>query len=260
MRRRYSILIGIILVVMLLLPTPFTQEIRSQVKSFIVVIMRPLYRGSNGVRKLTLTIRGLRSLPKENEYLSGEVSRLLVENSRLKEVDHENTLLRDELKFSQGNTERHLVAARIVARSAFSFQDLITIDRGSQDGLSVGQAVTSSGALVGKIIGVGSHAADVQLITSSDAITQAQLQNSRATGIVKGGIRGLTIENISQDVPMAEGELIVTSGLGGALRQGMLVGSITQIISRKNDIFQAATLKAAVNINRLDIVFVEVPL
>ncbi len=253
--RQIILILGLVL--LLLIPVGRAEHVRNQIRSIGAVVIEPLYTASASLRKVFISIRDLKDLPRQNEALSSTVTELLVENAELKEVQHENSLLRDELKFSENGAKQTFIAARIISRSAFSLQSMITINKGNDDGITTGQAVTLSGAYVGKIISSNNHMANVELITSPNAVTQGQLQNSRMTGIVRGGIRGLILENIPQDTSIAEGENVLTSGLGGTLRAGLLIGTIQGVISKKNDIFQSARIKSAANIDRADILFVE---
>lgn len=221
-------------------------------------VLLTLEKSGASVKRTLRIWRDLRSLPAENDSLNSRISDLLAQNARLKELEHENTLLKDELKITSDQAERRLVAARIVARSPFSFLEVVTIDRGQADGVNVGQAATLHGNLVGKIVATAEHDARLQLITSSDAVIQARLQNSRANGIVRGGVQGLQLELIAQDVSVAEGENVITSGLGGALRPGILIGTVLSVSSKKSDIFQSVAVKPATDMNTVDIVFVEV--
>ncbi len=258
MKRSQIITSTIIILLLLVLPVSLSSKVRGTVKGGLSYAVRPLYAGSNALRSVGLTLKNIRTLPAENNSLSNEVTQLLVENSRLKEVDYENSLLKSELKFEQTDPGRRIVAGRIIARSALSLQNIVTIDRGADAQIKVGQPVTLQGALVGKVVAVGPKTADVELVTSSSAITQAQLQNSRATGIVRGGIGGLVLDNIAQDTHVDPGENIITSGLGGSLPAGLLIGTVIDVVSQKNDIFQSVRIKSAINVERIDIVFVEV--
>lgn len=210
------------------------------------------------VRRTLRIFRDIRSLPAENDSLNSRLSDLLFENARLKEIEHENQLLKNELKISSDLAERRVVAARIVARSPFSFFEVVTVDRGQRDGLADGQAATLHGNLVGRVVATSENSAQLQLITSSDAIIQARLQNSRANGIVRGGVQGLQLELIAQDVTILPGENVITSGLGGALRPGILIGTVLAVSSNKSDIFQSVAVKPATDMNTVDIVFIEV--
>lgn len=257
MNKRIFTISAVIIVFLLIVPLSTSQNVRSSFKDVFSPLLKILYTNSNRVRNFAIVVANIKNLPKENDQLSSEVTRLLVENSNLKEVVHENELLKNELNLSRSETKRKLVGARIISRSAFVFQDVVTVDIGKKNGIKVGLPVTSSGALIGRVINVGNNSADVELITSSNAVTQIQLQNSRTTAILRGGIRGLIVEFVPQDITVVEGESILTSGLGGNLRPGLVVGTVDRVLSQKNEVFQRVSVKPAANISRADIVFVE---
>jgi rod shape-determining protein MreC len=258
MNRRNIILIIILALFMLALPISWSGNIRSWIKQAVTPITGALYESSGSVRKVIITLKDLNRLPSENEDLANQVANLVAENTRLKNVDRENLQLKSELNYVTTIPNLKLVGAKIVARGSLSLAETVTIDHGSEAGIKVGQPVAVAGALVGKVLSVSAHTADVELATSSTAITQVQLQSSRANGVLRGGISGLVIDYISQDIQINPGEVVVTSGLGGNLRQGLVVGTIINVSSKKNDIYQSATVKPVININRVDLVFVEV--
>jgi len=256
--RRNRFLIFSIIAVLIIFSLTLVGPVRGSVERLFGPVLAVFYSKSVAVRKTVQVVRSLDTLPRENEDLNNRIADLLAENARLKEIEHENILLRDELKISSENKNRRIVATRVIARSPISFLDTITIDRGATEHIATGQPVTLHGSLVGKVISAADHTAQVQLITSVDAITQAQLQNSRTNGIVKGGVRGLIMDFIPQDTSVSPGESIITSGLGGSLHPGILIGTVESVISKKNDIFQSISIKPAAPITLIDIVFVEV--
>lgn len=258
MNKRIIIMSVIGVLLLVVIPNSVSSRVRSTTKDALSPVISALYHGSSAIRKVAIVATNIKTLPTENDQLSAEVTRLLVENSNIKEVEHENALLKSELNYSGATTKRKLIGSRIIARSAFVFQDIVTIDKGQSDGVKVNQPVTSSGALIGKIISTGDKTADVELITSSSAVTQVQLQNSRTTAILKGGIRGLMLEYIPLDVVIAPGEGVITSGLGGDLRPGLIIGTVDRIVSQKNEVFQRISVKPAANISRADLVFIEI--
>ncbi len=257
--RKQKLVIWIIafILLILILPSRLISAIRSKTEQIIMPASRYLYQESAGWRHVVLTIHDLRQLPKENQTLNDQVAKLLVENAQLKEVQKENDLLRSQLKIVSHSTSTKLILAHFISRNIFSFQDIATVDQGSSSGVVVNQPVTLDGALVGRVITVYKNSAEVELITSNTAITQAKLQDSGATGIVRGGIQGLVLDYIPQDVSFKPGENVLTSGLGGSLPPDLLIGTIIGPVSQKNDIFQSFSIQPAVNISRADLVFIE---
>ncbi len=56
------------------------------------------------------------------------------------------------------------------------------------------------------------------------------VQSSRAEGIVRGSLDGLLyLENISADVNIQVGDVVLTSGLGGSYTRGLLIGTVARV-------------------------------
>jgi rod shape-determining protein MreC len=196
-------------------------------------------------------------LKTENESLADLLNQFQVDSSRILELENENTLLKQELGFFQQDQQEALVPAKIIQREPVSFLDNFIIDRGTSDGLIVNMAVVSHSVLVGQISEVYEHTAKVTIITSKDSIVQAMLQDSRAKGILKGGLSGLFLENIVSDAEFKDGENIITSGLGGEMKQGILIGKANKLKSSGTGIFKTISVEPLVDLTKLEIVFIE---
>lgn len=203
-------------------------------------------------------IRSIRNLRAENENLRKENLSLKNEIAELGEVRHENEVLKKELAFSQNESqsEKSLLPAEIVGRSPNSFSEFLIINRGSEDGVSENQAVVSEGFLIGKIVDVTSKTSKVFLINNSTSLVPVVLQNSRGTGLLRGGLDGLAVEDITLDSKVETGENVLTSGLGGELPSGLIIGTVEKIISKSSEIFQKVSVVSPVKLSRLEIVFV----
>ena len=118
-------------------------------------------------------------------------------------------------------------------------------------------AVVYNGVLVGQVSVVYKTTSKVTLITSKDSMVQAMLQDSRANGLLKGGLSGLYLDNIVLDTQYKTGENVITSGLGGDIRQGILIGTAGKMQSYSSGIFESIEVNPLVDFSKLEIVFVE---
>ena len=110
--------------------------------------------------------------------------------------------------------------------------------------------------LVGRVRSVSSNSANILLITSNSSSIPALLQESRGTGLVKGGLSGLRMDNIPLDTKIRDNETVVTSDLGGLLPKGIPIGQIDKVASSQSDMMQLASIKTPIQINKLEMVFV----
>lgn len=196
------------------------------------------------------------------EELEKEIATLTVINSNQKELVEENKKLRSQLDFLETNNYR-AVAAEVIAREALlegveEGQDLI-INKGSRDGIAVGQGVVSEeGLIIGKIIEVKDGSAKACLTTSSGCRLAATIQNgSRTQGLTDGDL-GLTIrmDYIPQLEKLTLGDTVITSGLGDKIPRGLVIGKISEIRNESNEVWQDATIEPLINLNNLLVVSV----
>lgn len=196
------------------------------------------------------------SLEQENQRLRDENAELRQQVVRLKEAEAQNKVLRQQLNFS-ADIAGKLQAAAVVAYQPDSFRQFITINRGRKDGLKVGMAVVAEGSLVGKISEVSSSHAKVFLINNPDFKVNGLVQESRASGTVKGQLgSGLVMDKVPQGEDLKPGYSVVTSGLGGEFPKGILIGRVESVDQSENAIFQTAQLATPVRFQRLELVFV----
>lgn len=201
-------------------------------------------------------LKHLSSLSKENEKLIRENLELQSRLAVLKEAQHESEILKKELGFASNKGELKLVPASIIGRSVSGFLKTVTIDRGRADGLKMGQAVISQGILVGVIKQIDENTSEVNLIYNYNSLVPVMLVDSRGTGLLRGGLEGLTVEDIPLNIPIKIGEQVVTSGLGGEMPAGILVGQTIEVISKPGEIFQKVTISSPIEIYYLEFVFV----
>ncbi|MGC9398561.1 MAG: rod shape-determining protein MreC [Anaerolineae bacterium] len=248
----------------------------SPVEHALTFVIAPLERGLaalvNGFRELFTDVRDVQELQETVETLRRANEALRVENIRLREqYVAENRQLRGMLNFQNENPTYNFVGADIVERGCEIFpcgevlgEDVnpylryLIINTGSRDGVAVGMPVVSSGAaLVGRVVQVTPHLAYVQLINDPESEIAALLQGSRITGVVKGQQDGsLIMTEILPEEEVEENEIVITSGLGGLLPKGLILGQVETVSYQETALFQEATLRPALDFRRLEVVLV----
>ncbi len=183
------------------------------------------------------------SIVEENKQLKDLVALNIVDYVALSRLQNENAALRKELDFIR-EKKVNLVVASVVGRQILNRSTLI-IDRGSRHGIEIGQAATVGGGIViGKIVEVSEQKATILLLTdprSQLAVTPATVNGTNGLVVGQTG-NSLLLDYVPQTTPLAENDLIVTSGLEDKIPSGLLVAKIGSIISRENDVFKQARL------------------
>lgn len=194
--------------------------------------------------------------------LKNQVAVLTVANSQCLATTAENQELRDTLHFLEVNKLQAVAAAIIAKESVADSNGDLIIDRGRRDGLRLGLGVISpAGVIVGKLVDVKETTALVCLTTSPNCQLPAAIQNSDKTQGITDGNLGLTIRMnyIPQLDKVAGGDLVITSGLGGDIPRGLLIGRVSQVYNASNAVWQSATIEPLVDTADLTVVAVVKP-
>lgn len=128
------------------------------------------------------------------------------------------------------------VSGRVIGRSTDAWNQTITIDIGSANGVETGLTVVGPAGVVGQVISVQPGSCTVRLLTDPKSGAAALVQSNRAEGIVRGSLSGqLTLQNIDANVNLQVGDVVLTSGLGGSYVKGLLIGTIVRIEGSPGD-------------------------
>lgn len=201
--------------------------------------------------------RDVASLRQRNAELESENAALRAQVIELSERASQVDTLAALVDYSRANPESSYVAADVIGRDPSPFLHYIIINRGSNDGILRGMPVITEQGLVGRVDAVIADAARVQLITDPVSAINVRLQNSDIEAILSGSVTGdLSLNLIPQDVTIEEGDLVLTSGLGGGYPTDLIIGQVTNIRKREADLFQQASVQPVVDFSRLSIVLI----
>ena len=238
------------------LPPKVTAPVRNAVNFISRPLSGAIYKVGHKIHSSLSVFSDIANLRKENADQQEKIYTLMKENAALSEVKSQNDLLTQEITVRGSNTDEKLLMADIIGREPTSFLQSFNINQGEVAGVKVGQAVIYDGILVGKIAATTKQTASVTLIISSHSIVQGELQDSRTLGIVKGGLQGLFIDNIPQEEVFKQGEMVITSGLGGDLPKGIIIGKLDKVTSPKSEIYQTFSISTLLDFYHLESVFV----
>jgi len=202
--------------------------------------------------------RDIASLRQRNTELEAEVSELQARVIQLQQEVGETQIIAALVDFSRANPENSYKGAAVIGRDPSPFLQFVIINRGSNDGILRGMPVVTNQGLVGRVDAVIADAARVQLITDLGSAVNVRLQNAEVGASLVGSVTGeLTLELIpTQDTAVEEGDLVLTSGLGGGYPPDLIIGQVVNVRSRDFDLFQRATVQPVVDFNRLPIVLI----
>lgn len=232
--RGLGLLVGLLAVFFALLSYQADQaRTLGTARSAVVLVTSPAQRlfslATSGLREAATGWSELFGAAERAETLEGEVAELRREIRSLREAEVENRRLRALLDL-RARVDDAGKAAGVIGRDLAHRYETVTLDRGGVDGVAVDSPVLSpSGALVGRVVQVGPLTSIVQLLTGPLSGVGARLAESRATGLAAGDDGPiLELRYVDTEVPIREGERILTSGEDGIYPPGIEIGTVLE--------------------------------
>lgn len=190
---------------------------------------------------------------KENQALKQQLGEVLSENAILRKNLEEIKIQIDQDKFLPAKTYQTTPARPIgLSRN-------LQIDKGARDGIKVNQPVVFRDNLLGQVKSVGEKTSSVLLTTDPDSKIASFSINKegKAKGVIIGQFGSeILMDKILHDEKISDGDLVYSEGLGGFLPRGLILGQVTSVAKRENEIFKQAVLKPLFELKDLSLVFI----
>ncbi|MBR2917003.1 MAG: rod shape-determining protein MreC [Clostridia bacterium] len=231
-----------------------------------MVVITPLSDACTWVGRKVMGFFGyfgdIKNLREENEKLKSEKKELETALKKTEGIERENKDLRALLELSEAYPTLELVGAEVISRSASNWYESFVIDKGTADGLKIGQGVISGeNVLLGRISDIGSTWARVTTITDTGHSVSAKVIRSGDLGVIEGDI-SLSKEGkcklsfISKNSDIVVGDYLETSGLGGIYPKGIEIGKVVEIKPEVQGISQYAIVETSARIETVSSVMI----
>jgi rod shape-determining protein MreC len=192
---------------------------------FLEAVSRPVSAVNRGIENVDAWL----NLRRELDTLQAENERLMQWQAVARRLEAENASLR-ELLGVRGETLPSFVSARVIADAGAPFVRTVLVNAGHRDGVRRGQAVMNADGLVGRVIDVGERSARILLLNDLNSRVPVTNLNSGLRGILAGdNTERPQLVFLPNQIQVAVGDRIVTSGHGGVLPQGLPVGVVTSV-------------------------------
>jgi len=257
LREKRLIIWGLVLavVVLLNLPAPVawrvSVESRDSIGPFQNVLSLLVSRSGQWMSRIGRTQRIL----DEKQALEVRIATLEHRLRRLERFEIENETLRRQLGFSILSPHK-LLLCEVISRGDLSgWWETVRLNKGLVDGVASGMAVINDEGLVGRTIGVTTRTCDVLLITDPNCKVACETASSGAFGIMRGtGARligraamellspanPVELNYISTTHAIQEGDVVLTSGLGGVFPAGLPVGRVGGVRMHSSGLYRQA--------------------
>ena len=185
---------------------------------------------------------------------------------RVAELEEANLQFREALVAS-GNLQRiasmrddfeiPMLPSEIVGLDVSPWFRSVLVARGGDHGVRSGNPVITDQGVVGLVTATSGKAAKTMLLLDRQSAIDGIVQRSRARGIVRGrGTDELEFEFVVRNSDVREGDVVITSGMGGVYPKGLRIGVIRDVADPGGRLMQTAELIPSVDFGRLEQVFV----
>lgn len=229
----------------------YVPRIRSAAEYLVEPVYHVVEWPVRAMRNLFTQFQSRRSLRHENDALKqlllGQEGALL----RLDTLTEENRRLRSLFEGAQGK-EFEYRFAELLRVDLDPFSHKVIIDRGSQDGVTGGQAVIDGAGVMGQIEEVHLHFSTVRLISDPNHALPVQINRTglRTVAFGSGETGNLNLPSVPRGADVRVGDLIVTSGLGDRFPGGYPVARVTTIDREEGQTFAQLTAEPLAALDR----------
>lgn len=203
-----------------------------------------------------------KALKDENQALKTQIAEMEAQVRQAKSDSEENKRLRELLNLREQHRSFELEAASVTEQSSSNWTSSLTLNRGSDHGVAVGDCViTEAGFLVGVVSAAGSNWCTVLTVLDTDTSLGAQIFRTSELGIAEGdfnlmGQKRLKLSFLPSGCQLLNGDLIVTSGRGGYYPAGLVIGSVEEVKLDDSGATSYAVLAPSAGISELSQVFI----
>jgi rod shape-determining protein MreC len=208
----------------------YVPRIRSMAEYLVEPVYHVMEWPVRAMRNLFGQFQSRRSLRHENDDLR---QRLLGQQGalqRLETVLEENRRLRALIDGAEGQTFEFQFA-ELVQVDLDPFSHKVMVDRGSNDGVQIGQVVIDGAGVMGQVEDVHPHFSEIRLISDPNHALPVQINRTglRTVAFGTGDTGALLLPSVPRQADVREGDLVVTSGLGNRFPGGYPVAVVSRV-------------------------------
>ena len=194
------------------------------------VVYRTSFVASIPEKYITYSYRAIEKhikLYKDYNFQKEELEKLKSEKYEVKFLEAENKRLKKVL--NDINYSSELVIAKVIIDKQSPFLRSIIINKGSKNNIKKGMSVLSDSYLIGKVVEVNYMTSRVLLLSDLNSKIPVTIEPGSIQSILSGdGGNSGNIQYTKDNLPIADGSIIYTSGTGGLLKSGIPIGKIEQ--------------------------------
>ncbi|MFK8182645.1 MAG: rod shape-determining protein MreC [Phormidesmis sp.] len=149
---------------------------------------------------------------------------------RVVELENQNQKLRELIDYRESSNLDTTALAAIIGRSADHWWQHITVNKGSNENVKVGDIATGTGGLVGRVTNVTPNTARILLLSDPTSKIGAKVSRSRSTGYIRGETGSQATMQFFEKIPdVKPGDVLVTSSFSRLFPQDVPIGRVASI-------------------------------
>nr|WP_297171288.1 rod shape-determining protein MreC [uncultured Agathobaculum sp.] len=267
MRRRNRLgsrfLIGVAVVIVLCMLSALYSGVTgnpSPVTRIVSFVTTPVQRLATGIGNFFG--RGLSyftdfdALQAENEELRRRVRELEQTMRDAALALEENAQLRQQVGQPERVRELTTVSAEVIARNPGDWAMTLTLDRGSNHGVELGDLVITVDGMAGYVSELYANTCEITTVIDVEMQCGALITRTRETAIAEGDYDlmadgNLRLSYLTEDASIVIGDTVETSGRGGVFPKGVMIGTVESVLPEDNGISYYAVIRPFVDVNTI---------
>lgn len=201
------------------------------------------------------------ALNEENAVLKEQLAAYQEQVRYAEMLENENRWLRGYLGVKREHLDFEMDSALVIGREENNYSSVLTLNRGSANGISEGMVVITEDGIVGSIAEVGATWSKVSPLFQTRSAVGAYIERSNAVGVVEGtfALRGeglCQLKYLDEEADVQVGDRVLSSGLGSTFPRGLVIGEVIALTPDPYERTIIATVKPAVDFESLSQVMV----
>ena len=201
-------------------------------------------------------------LVEDNNALRAELAEAQEMAREYEELKAENERLYALLELREKRSDFTLESCKIVSWDSSNYTSAFTIGKGTSSDIELGDCViTEYGALVGQVCEIGTNWATIRTIIDVNMDVGAFVGSNNYAGVITGEFslmkQGLTrMGYLASGAQIFTGDEVLTSGRGGAFPSGLLIGTVTTVMTEAGGQNTYGVVEPACDVDGLSQVFI----
>lgn len=238
----------------------------SAVENAAASITMPVKEGTTGIKGWLESIYGYMfrydKLVEENEQLKVQLAEAEKKLRQAEEAESENVRLHELLDLREKHEDFVFESANIIDRPASNWSVTYTLNKGTESGIEVGDClIDSKYNLVGQVTEVGTGWSSVRSVIDADMRVGALVGEGGNAAMIVGDFALMQknqtkLTYLTEETQVLEGDVLITSGKGGAFPKGLKIGTVTSVQTEAGGQVEYAVVDPASELGALSEVFV----